>query len=74
MVTDDRQGMAELMAPALGISPAAALASPHALAGSPKEIAEDLVARRDRWGISYLGVSVDALDALAPVVAMLAGT
>jgi hypothetical protein len=73
VVTDDRQGMAELMAPALGISPAAALASPHALAGSPEEITDDLLARRDRWGISYLGVSLDALDALAPVVARLAG-
>jgi probable F420-dependent oxidoreductase len=74
VVTDDRQGMAELMAPALGISPAAALASPHALAGSPEEIAADLRARRDRWGISYITVSLDALDAMAPVVARLAGT
>jgi probable F420-dependent oxidoreductase len=74
VVTDDRPGMAELMAPALGISPAAALASPHALAGTHEEIADDLLARRERWGISYLGVSVDALDALAPVVAELAGT
>lgn len=74
VVTDDRQGMAELLAPALGISPAAALASPHAIAGTVEEIVDDLVARRERWGISYLGVSVDALDALAPVVARLAGT
>jgi probable F420-dependent oxidoreductase len=74
VVTDDRQGMAELLAPALGISPTAALASPHAIAGTVDEIADDLVARRERWGISYLGVSVDALDALAPVVARLAGT
>ena len=74
VVTDDRQGMAELLAPALGISPAAALASPHALAGSPEEIAEDLLARRERWGLSYITVSLDALDAMAPVVARLAGT
>jgi probable F420-dependent oxidoreductase len=74
VVTDHRQGMAELLAPALGISPAAALASPHAVAGTVDEIVEDLEARRERWGISYLGVSVDALDALAPVVARLAGT
>jgi probable F420-dependent oxidoreductase len=73
-VTDDRDGMAELLAPALGISPAAALASPHAIAGTPDQIIDDLRARRERWGISYLGVSVDALDALAPVVARLAGT
>jgi alkanesulfonate monooxygenase SsuD/methylene tetrahydromethanopterin reductase-like flavin-dependent oxidoreductase (luciferase family) len=73
-VTDDRDTMAELLAPALGISPAAALASPHAIAGTPEQIVDDLQARRGRWGISYLGVSVDALDALAPVVAALAGT
>ena len=74
VVTDDRQGMAELLAPALGISPAAALASPHALAGSADQIADDLLARRDRWGLSYITVSLDALDDLAPVVSMLAGT
>ena len=74
VVTDDRKGMAELLAPALGVSPEQALASPHAVAGTPEQIVEDLQARRERWGISYLGVSVDALDALAPVVAALAGT
>ncbi|HYF47034.1 MAG TPA: TIGR03621 family F420-dependent LLM class oxidoreductase, partial [Acidimicrobiales bacterium] len=51
VVTDDRQGMAELMAPALGISPEAALASPHALAGSAEQIADDLLARRERWDL-----------------------
>ena len=74
VLTDDRQGMAELMAPALGISPTAALASPHALAGSVEQMADTLVERRERWGISYLGLSLDALDAMAPVVARLAGT
>jgi probable F420-dependent oxidoreductase len=74
VVTDDRQGMAELMAPALGITPGGALASPHALAGTVEQIADDIIERRERWGISYLGVSADALDALAPVVARLAGT
>lgn len=74
VVTDDRRGMAELLAPTLGISPEAALVSPHALAGTVDQIADDLVERRERWGISYVGVSVDAVDALAPVVARLAGT
>jgi probable F420-dependent oxidoreductase len=72
-LTDDREAMAGLLAPALGISPAAALASPHALAGSVEQIAEDLLARRERWGISYLTISADSLDAFAPVVAELAG-
>jgi probable F420-dependent oxidoreductase len=72
-VTDDREGMADLLAPALGISPEAALASPHAIAGTVDQIVETLEARRERWGLSYLGISVDALDAFAPVVARLVG-
>ncbi len=74
VVTDDREAMAEALAPALGLSPAAALASPHALAGTVDQIVEDLEARRERWGFSYLGVSVEAMESLAPVVARLAGT
>ena len=35
---------------------------------------EDLLARRERWGISYIGVGVEALEAMAPVVSRLAGT
>jgi hypothetical protein len=44
------------------------------LAGSTEQIADDLVARRERWGLSYITISLDALDAMAPVVAQLAGT
>ncbi len=74
LVTDDREGMAELLAPTLGISPRAALASPHAIAGTVDQICDDLIQRRERWGISYLGVSLDAMEPLAPVVSRLAGT
>ena len=72
--TDDPAGMAEVMAPALGIEPADALASPHALVGSVPAMIETLQARRERWGISYLGLGVDAMEAMAPVVGALAGT
>jgi probable F420-dependent oxidoreductase len=72
-VTDDREGLADLLAPALGIAPQAALASPHAIAGTVEQICETLEERREHWGISYLGLSVDALDAFAPVVARLSG-
>lgn len=74
LVTDDREGTAEALAPAFGLSPAAALASPHALVGSVDEICDDLLARRERWGLSYVTVGVDAIDAMAPVVARLTGT
>ena len=74
MISDDRPGVAAVMGPALGIEPEAALASPHALVGSVDEICDQLVERRERWGISYIGFGADALDAMAPVIARLAGT
>jgi probable F420-dependent oxidoreductase len=73
-VTDDRIGMANALGPAFGLSPEQALRSPHALAGTVEEIVDVLVERRERWGISYIGIGLDALHALAPVVAKLAGT
>lgn len=73
-VTNDRWGMAATLGPAFGMTPEQSLASPHALAGTIEQITDDLVERRERWGISYIGVGVDALHALAPVVAKLAGT
>jgi len=72
LISDDRQGTAEMLAPALGISPADALESPHALCGSVDEVAADLLARRERHGIASIGLSLDAMDAFAPVVAKLA--
>jgi probable F420-dependent oxidoreductase len=73
-ITDDRAAMAEALAPALGISPEQALATPHAVAGSVDQIVEDLQARREMWGISYIGLSVASMHEMAPVVARLAGT
>ena len=61
------------LAPAFGLAPSEALASPHAIAGTVDEIVEDLVARRERWGISYVTVSLDAMEAMAPVVERLRG-
>jgi probable F420-dependent oxidoreductase len=73
MVTDDRAGVAEVVAPGFGLTPAEALDSPHALAGTVEEIVEQCLERRARFGISYIGLGLDALDAMAPVVEALAG-
>jgi hypothetical protein len=35
---------------------------------------DDLIERRERWDISSIGIGVDALHTLAPVVAKLAAT
>lgn len=71
--TDDRIGAAETYGPLLGISGPDALESPHALVGSTQDMVESLLERRERWGISTIGISVDAIEAIAPVVAELRG-
>jgi probable F420-dependent oxidoreductase len=74
MVTDDRQSVVDAMAPALGIDPTDALHIPLALIGTIDEMVEELEWRRAEYGISYFSVESDAWEALAPVVARLAGT
>ncbi|MDH5238636.1 MAG: TIGR03621 family F420-dependent LLM class oxidoreductase, partial [Acidimicrobiia bacterium] len=68
-ITDDREAMAAAVAPTMGIDPDDALASPHALVGSVQQCVESLHAWRERWGITYIGLSADAVDSFAPVIA-----
>lgn len=72
-VTDDREGLAQL-APSFGLEPDEALRSPHALLGTIDQIADQLIAQRETLGISYIGLNLDVLDDLAPLIARLAGT
>ena len=73
-VTDDARGLAESMAPGMGLTADEALESGVALVGTVDEICDTLVARREEWGVSYVVVGDDNFDAFAPVVARLAGT
>ena len=57
-----------------GVTPDAIAASPHVLIGRAEEIAELLLARRERYGITYVVFPSAALDAIEPVVMSLAGT
>jgi hypothetical protein len=72
--TDDRLGLASNIAPMFGLTPEEVLDVPIALLGSVDEMCDTLEARRERWGLSYFVCQADAVDALAPVVARLAGT
>ena len=84
IVTDDRQRAAEDVAamlatlpPSLVVNPLGAdqiLAWPQALIGTVEQIAEDLQARRERYGISYIGIPGESMEAFSPVVAQLHGT
>jgi len=74
LVTDDQHGTAEMMAGLFGLDTDGVLEVPHALIGSVEQMIEQLQARRERWGFSYVVVQGDALESFAPVVAALAGT
>lgn len=74
VVTDDKAGVAEMMAPMFGLDPALVLEYPLAWIGTEDEIVETIQARRDRWDVSYLVVQADAMETAAPIVARLAGT
>jgi probable F420-dependent oxidoreductase len=67
-------GIAEGMGSSLGLSADAMRAHPHGLFGEVSEVCEELQRRRERYGISYVTVAVEARDAFAPVVAKLGGT
>lgn len=73
-VTDDNRSFAEALAPALGLDTDQALASPHSLIGTVEEVADKLVRQREELGISYIGLSIESMEEMAPVVARLAGT
>ena len=72
-VGDAVAGIAEQMAKGLGLSTEDMLAHPHALFGSVDGICEELERRRECFGISYVTVGAEAMEAFAPVVARLDG-
>jgi probable F420-dependent oxidoreductase len=64
----------ESMAPTFGLTPAQLRAVPLALIGTTAEIVETLQKRREELGFSYVVVHEAEMEALAPVIAELAGT
>jgi probable F420-dependent oxidoreductase len=74
LFTDDRQSLAEAMAPAFDVTPEVALETPIALVGTAEQMIDDLIARRERWQMSYVVVDDAVADQFAPIVARLAGT
>jgi probable F420-dependent oxidoreductase len=64
----------EAMAERFSVSPDEFATHPHALFGTVEQICDTLIARRERYGISYVTVAQRHLDEFAPVVAALSGT
>lgn len=74
VVTPDRDGTTAKMAPMFGLAAEEFGEHPHALVGSVDQICDQLVERRERYGISYVSFGASAVESVAPVVARLAGT
>ncbi len=73
VVTQDRQQAADQLAERFQTTGEQLLQTPHCLIGTPEQMVEDLLARREHYGISYITIFGDNLEAFAPVVAQLAG-
>jgi alkanesulfonate monooxygenase SsuD/methylene tetrahydromethanopterin reductase-like flavin-dependent oxidoreductase (luciferase family) len=72
-VTDNRATALTAMASRFGLSTDELATHPHALMGSVDAICEQLIERRERYGISYITVGRSVMEAFAPVVARLSG-
>ena len=74
VVTDDRDGTLSKMAPMFALEPEQFGVHPHALIGSVDSICDQLVERRETYGISYITFAGRTVESVAPIVAKLAGT
>lgn len=72
-VTDNRSEAVSGMASLLRVPEEMIENTPFALIGSPQSLIEDLLARRERWGFSYVIVGAQDIESFAPVVAALRG-
>ena len=73
-VMDDATQVISNFARMYGFTEAEMTAYPHALFGSVDVICEELQRRRDHYGISYITIGDDVMEAFAPVVTKLSGT
>ncbi|HWF17439.1 MAG TPA: TIGR03621 family F420-dependent LLM class oxidoreductase [Acidimicrobiales bacterium] len=73
-VVPNAKEVVESLAPIFDLTPDQLRAAPLALIGSVAEIAETLRERREKLGFSYIVVHEAEMDALAPVIAELAGS
>lgn len=73
MVTDDRDAVAAGLGSGFGLDREQVLAMPNFAIGTVSQIADELERRRDELGFSYVVVGGECHEAMAPVVAQLAG-
>jgi len=74
IVTDKREATLGQMAPMFALEPEQLAEHPHALIGSVDAICDQIVERRETYGISYITFGASNAEATAPIVERLAGT
>jgi probable F420-dependent oxidoreductase len=72
--TDERGASARLKSERFRLPPELAREVPHGWVGSLEAIRDDLLAWRERWGISYWVLDAAVAGEFAPLVSKLAGT
>jgi probable F420-dependent oxidoreductase len=72
-VTADAAGATESLARMLRVETETVHTMPFALVGPTSKLVDDLLARRERWGFSYIVVGAEDIERFAPVVAQLRG-
>lgn len=77
ITTEDREQAAQFIAHTLAagypVTTEMILQAPYLLVGAENEICEELFKRRERFGLSYITLAEPSMEAMAPVVARLAG-
>jgi probable F420-dependent oxidoreductase len=74
LITEEAGAIAEAMASHFGIDPDEALHVPAVLLGTLDEMVDELLWRRQEYGITYWSIESDAWADLGPVVQKLSGT
>jgi len=72
-ITEDAAGAISRLSAGMGVEESMVAETPFALMGPPSKLIEDLIARRERWGFSYVIVGGEDVEKFAPVVAALSG-
>jgi probable F420-dependent oxidoreductase len=73
IITPQRRQTADQMAGTVGLNGEQLLDCLQALIGTVDEIVDDLLRRRELYGISYISVDERFMDALAPIIGRLVG-
>ena len=71
--TEDRLGTAQRMAGRFGLTSEQLLSCTHMLIGTTEQMVDEVLLRRERYGMSSIAVIEAGIEAFAPVVARLTG-